>query len=159
MIGAFLPGKQEDLLSILCAGRLMALRADVRSDQGGGSVCVYEFACWQGLYYSVVTLTPSLETVYWKGSEASGLLSLSGVLVLVISCATWLTKHGELVFQTRTWYARLQWKYLSWRLKLTPHIWNSVLMCVCCLVADNENAGSVLLKTTQTEWETAVFAV
>lgn len=31
-----------------------------------------------------------------------------------------------------------------------PHK-SSVLMCVCCLVADNENAGSVLLKTTQTE--------
>lgn len=27
----------------------------------------------------------------------------------------------------------------------------SILMCVCCLVRDNEKAGSVLLKTTQTK--------
>lgn len=37
-----------------------------------------------------------------------------------------------------------------------PHK-SSLLMCMCCLVADNENSGSVLLKTRQTEWETAAL--
>ena len=32
---------------------------------------------------------------------------------------------------------------------------SSVLMCMSCLVEDNENAGSVRWKTAQTEWETA----
>lgn len=32
----------------------------------------------------------------------------------------------------------------------SPHE-RSVLMCVCCLVVDNENAESAILKTTQTK--------
>lgn len=34
-----------------------------------------------------------------------------------------------------------------------------VYVCMCFLVADNENVGSVLLKTTQMNREAAAFAV
>lgn len=73
----------------------------MRLDEGGGSVCVFVCAVAKAPLQCCDN-PPSCETVYQTGSEASGLLSLRGILVLVISCATWLTIHGELVFQTRT---------------------------------------------------------
>lgn len=140
MIGAFLVSTQQDLLG----------KAEGLSDPTCGLtkvvvVCIWPFmlACGDSDTH-LRTCVPKRLRSKWALITEWG-ISAGNILCYLVD-NTWRAGilDKDLMCQTAMELFLMPIEIDS------PHK-SSVLMCVCCLVADNENAGRVLLKTTQTE--------